>query len=142
MVFVDSDLLISCLRKKDTEVNIKARDILKWLFSSGEVRLTIFNYAELYEGTYWSPNVAKSQRILEEFLKRFEIISFSLSNSVEFAQISAELEMKGEKIGDKDGLIASIVIGENDILYTRNIEHFYRIKHLKIINWEKVKISE
>ncbi len=142
MVFVDSDLLIRCLRKNNTNVNKKARDVLKWLFLLGNVKLTIFNYAELYEGTFWSPNVAKSQRILGNFLKKFELIPFSRSNSMEFAQISAELEMKGEKIGDLDVLIASIVIGQNDVLYTRNLNHFTRIKHLKIIDWESVEIPE
>ena len=141
MVFVDTDLLISCLRKKNTPINKKARAVLKWLFQTDQVKLTIFNYAEIYEGTFWSPNVAKSQRILGEFLERFDIIQFSLSNSMEFAQISAELEMQGEKVGDMDELIASIVIGQNDVFYTRNINHFNRIKHLKVVNWELVEFD-
>jgi len=142
MVFVDTDLLISALRKNDTEVNRKARKILKRLFQTGQVKITIFNYAELYEGTFWSPNVAKSQRILNEFLKKFEVVPFSLTNSMEFAQISAELEMKGEKIGDMDELIASIVIGQDETFLTRNIQHFERIKHLKLINWEYMEIPD
>ncbi len=135
MVFVDSDLVISTLRKDNSPVNHKAREVLKTLFQTYPVKLTIFNYAELFEGTYWSPNVAKSQRILEAYLDKFEIVHFSKDNALEFARISAELELKGQSIGDLDILIASIVIGQKEVLYTRNVKHFDRIPGLSLKNW-------
>ena len=50
--------------------------------------------------------------------------------------------MKGEKIGDMDELIASIVIGQDETFLPRNIQHFERIKHLKLINWEYMEIPD
>jgi predicted nucleic acid-binding protein len=72
---------------------------------------------------------------MTQYLQKFELIHFNLKNSLEFARISAELEMNGNIIGDMDILIASIVIGNDDVLYTRNIKHFNKISSLKIINW-------
>ncbi|HUY00119.1 MAG TPA: type II toxin-antitoxin system VapC family toxin [Candidatus Deferrimicrobium sp.] len=137
MVFVDSDLIIQSLRKSDSTFSVKAKQILKELSQNQPtIKITIFNYAELIKGTYWAPNVAKSQRIIKGYLKNFEIVDFTLENAIEFARISAELEIKGQRIGDMDILIASIVIGSEDILYTKNIEHFKRISNLAIKNWE------
>ena len=138
MVFVDSDLIIQSLRKSGSPSSIKAKQTLKELFQTQDsIKITIFNYAELFKGTFWASNVAKSQRIIEDFLENFEIIGFTLENALEFARISAELDIKGEKIGDMDILIASIVIGNRAILYTRNIEHFRRITNLAIENWDQ-----
>jgi tRNA(fMet)-specific endonuclease VapC len=138
MVFVDSDLLIQSLRKSDSQTSIKAKTVMEEIFQTyPTVKITIFNYAELYKGTYLSSNVAKSQRIVKKFLENFEIVPFTLENSLEFARISAELELKGEKIGDMDILIASVIVGSGEELYTKNIDHFKRIPNLLIKNWEE-----
>lgn len=139
MVFVDSDLIIGALRKNSNDKNIQARLVLKELFAKPPVKITIFNHGELFEGTYLTSNVAKSQRIMAIFLKKFEIVPFLLENSLIFARISAELQKKGKFIGDLDILIASIVIGNNDVLYTHNIDHFKRVPDLKIIDWMEIK---
>ena len=136
MVYVDSDLVISTLRKANTQIKKNARTFLSQLRLGGVVKLTIFNYCELWEGTFWAPDVAKSQRLLGEYLKEFDIMPFSHENAKEFARLSAELQKAGKIIGDLDILIASIVIGENDILFTRNISHFDRIPGLILKNWE------
>ena len=135
VVFIDSDIIIRTLRKKNSKINNKAKEVMKNIFQESQPKITIFNYAELFEGTFWSANVAKSQRIMTQYLQKFELIHFNLKNSLEFARISAELEMNGNIIGDMDILIASIVIGNDDVLYTRNIKHFNKISSLKIINW-------
>jgi tRNA(fMet)-specific endonuclease VapC len=136
MAFIDSDLLISSLRKANTSIKKKARTFLTELRERGVIKITAFNYGELWEGTFWAPDVAKSQRLLEEYLKEFEIVPFSLENAKDFARISSELQKSGNVIGDLDILIAAIVIGEKDVLYTRNINHFDRIPGLNLKNWE------
>jgi tRNA(fMet)-specific endonuclease VapC len=138
MVFVDSDLIIQSLRKGQSSSTLKAKQVLKDLSQHHQIiKTTIFNYAELIKGTYWAPNVAKSQRIIKDFLKNFEIVDFTLENALEFARISAELDIKGLRIGDMDILIASIVIGNDDVLYTKNVDHFERIPNLILKNWEQ-----
>lgn len=140
MVFVDSDLIIASLRKKETPANRQAKDVLRYLFQEFPVRVTIFNYAELLEGAYWAENVAESQRVMKEYLKKFDIVPFTIPNAQGFACIAAELEMKGEVIGDMDMLIASIIMGQEEEIFTRNSDHFSRIPDLKVTNWMEFSV--
>ena len=54
VVFLDSDIIIRTLRKKDSPMNNRAKEIMKTLFQESRPKITIFNYAELFEGTFWS----------------------------------------------------------------------------------------
>jgi len=139
MVFVDSDLLIKCLQPKNNSINKKARNFLTNLFeNNSEVKITIYNFAELYRGAYLSKKVAINLGIIDKFLGQFELIFPTLESVKEYSRISANLKLKGQYIGDLDELIASIVICSSDILYTRNINHFARIPLLELGNWEKI----
>ena len=126
MVFVDSDR--------------QAKVVLRYLFHEFPVKVTIFNYAELLEGTYWAENVTERQRIMNEYLKKFIIVPFATPNAHEFARIAAELENKREIIGVMDLLIASIIIGQAEEIYTRNSDHFIRIPDLKVTNWMEFSV--
>jgi tRNA(fMet)-specific endonuclease VapC len=50
-------------------------------------------------------------------------------------EIYADLRKKGELISDADILIAATVLANESVLITNNIEHFKRIKTLKLENW-------
>jgi predicted nucleic acid-binding protein len=139
MVFIDTDLAIGFLSKKKTTINDQAKKIMNQIFQENAiVKLTIFNFAELYRGVYISSQVAHNLRIIVEFTNRFQIIPFLKNEAIIYSMLYAELKQKGEFVGDFDELIASIVISNDDMLYTRNIEHFKRIKLLKFRNWEEM----
>ena len=145
MVFVDSDLLVACLRplnSKKPAINnfrLKAREKLENLFSQfSNVKITIYNMAELYKGAYKSKRTAHNLRLVEAFLSRFEIIAPTTDSAKEFARVWADLELKGNEVGLLDQLIASIVITNHDILITHNVDHFGRIPLLNFENWGKV----
>ncbi len=142
MVFVDTDILVACMRPlnpqkpKANEILQKARQVLEQLFAQQPVvKITIFNYAEFYQGVYLSQHVARNLRSTDQFLAKFEISYPTPESAKEYARISAELEVKGQSIGTMDLLIASLVLLEDDELYTRNMDHFQRIPHLKFVNW-------
>ena len=138
MVFIDTDLAISFLSNKKTPITKKARIVMQHLFDENiEINFTIFNYAELIRGAYISSKVAQNLRIVEEFVKRFKIVPFTNDAAIIYAKIYADLKKRGESIGDFDELISSIVITNEDILFTRNIDHFKRINLLEYKNWTK-----
>jgi tRNA(fMet)-specific endonuclease VapC len=146
MVFVDSDLLIACLRPlvrknpKYNQILLRARQQMEELFATHSiVKTTIYNLAELYKGAYKSKNVANNLRIVEKFLERFEVITPTVESSKEFARVWADLEMKGESIGVMDILIASVVMSNEDLLVTRNIDHFGRIPLLEYVDWSIIE---
>jgi tRNA(fMet)-specific endonuclease VapC len=101
------------------------------------LKTTIFNVAELYSGVYRSTNIAREIRILEAFLKSFEVLEFGTEPSIVYGQISADLHKRGNPVGVMDELIASIVIQSNETLITANIKHFKEIPTLKYRNWKK-----
>jgi len=138
MPFIDTDLMIKCLQPQNAEINKKARTFLSNLFEThSEVKTTIYNYAELFRGAYLSKRVAHNMSLVERFLAQFSIIFPNFESIKEYSRISANLQIKGEKIGDIDELIASIVVSEEDILYTRNIRHFERVPLINIVNWDE-----
>ncbi len=143
MVFVDSDLLIKCLQPKNHPIHIQARAVLSWLFEKNQVvKTTVYNYAELFRGVYLSDRVAYNLGLVEKFLSRFEIVLPTFESMREYAQISANLRLKGENVGDIDELIASIIISTEEPFYSRNIEHFEKIPLIHLINWEDFSIEK
>jgi tRNA(fMet)-specific endonuclease VapC len=136
MVFVDSDLAIKCLQKKDKPENKKAREILAFLYDNNdEVRMTSYNHAELIRGAYLSKLVSENMQAIENLVRKFRII-FSDEKSIKiYAQTAATLRLKGEDIGDIDELIASIVVSHDDVFFTRNVDHFKRVPGIKVVNW-------
>jgi tRNA(fMet)-specific endonuclease VapC len=143
MVFVDSDIVIMCLQKRDKPENKKAREIIEHLFDTNdEVKMTAYNYAELIRGAYLSKLVSENMQAVENFVRRFTVV-FSDQESIRiYAQASATLRLKGEDIGDIDELISSITIKHGDVFFTRNTDHFNRIPGMKVVDWFAYSIPE
>ena len=144
MVFVDSDLLINCMKgmtSKSKAVNAtrkRARDVLEQVCNMHPVvRTTVFNLVELYSGAYRSKQVARNLHIIEDFLEHFEVVYPVMGSALENARLSSDLAMRGTPVGFSDLWIGSMVIYEGDILYTRNVGHFEKIPGLKIIDWSQ-----
>jgi len=71
-----------------------------------------------------------------EFLSGIEIFPLNIKEAERAAQVSDNLDAKGEKIDDNDILIAGIMLsnGITKIL-TRNTSHFEKIEGLEIITY-------
>jgi predicted nucleic acid-binding protein len=124
------------MQKKHSQLNIQAEKVLEDLWVEEEkIFVTEYNYAELIRGAYLSIKVGYSLKMIEDLMKRFEIIYSDEDSIHEYAQISANLRLKGELIGDMDQLIASIVIAHKDRLFTHNYNHFIRIPSLNLVDW-------
>ena len=132
MPILDTDILISFLRNKPKAVQF-VTDLTN---KKKSLKTTIFNVAELYSGVYRSSNIAREIRILEAFLKIFDILGFGTESSIAYGQISADLYKRGNPVGVMDELIASIVVHNDETLITANIKHFKEIPHLKFQNWK------
>jgi tRNA(fMet)-specific endonuclease VapC len=142
VVFVDADLLISCIRPlnpakpEKNKILQRARDVMEDLFATNDhVNITLYTLAELYKGVYKSQQVAYNLRLVEKYLARFELVLPNVDSAKEYARLSADLESKGQIIGIMDILIASCIISNDEILYTRNVDHFNRIPGLNLVNW-------
>ncbi len=136
MVFLDSDIVIKCLQKRDKPDNKKAREIVEYLFDNNdEVKITSYNYAELIRGAYISKLVSENMQAIENFVRRCTIVFSDIQSIEVYARTSATLRLKGENIGEIDELISSITIRHDDVFFTRNLEHFNRIPGMKVVDW-------
>ena len=134
MVILDTDLIIGYFRKVPKVIEI----ISKFKQNGTELKTTIINVGELYKGAYLSTKVNENKKKIEDFLKNIIILDLKVDAIKIYAKISAELRMKGEKIGDFDELIASITISKKETLITRNIRHYERISEISLQNWENL----
>jgi predicted nucleic acid-binding protein len=124
---LDSDILIYFL-KGNQKVVQKVLEI-----SADELFITRINYAELLFGSYNSERVKQNLDKIVPFLKKFSVLEFDEKSSHIFAQLKAKLKKEGNIIADMDLMIASIVISNNETLYTNNLKHFSRLDKLKLV---------
>jgi tRNA(fMet)-specific endonuclease VapC len=136
MVFIDSDLAIRCMQKRDKPINKKAREIMDYLSDTKDIiKMTAYNHAELIRGAYLSNLVSENMQAVENFIRQLEIVYSDAESIKIYAEVSATLSLKGEDVGDIDELISSVVIRHNDVLFSRNTDHFKRVPGLKVIDW-------
>ena len=91
---------------------------------------------ELYYGVAKSKLAAQNARALAAFLNRnMAVLDFSAADGQAAAEIRAELERKGKRIGEYDTLIAGQAFGRNLILVTANTREFGRVKGLTVEDW-------
>ena len=122
---LDTNIIVDHLRKKKI-IDEKELEV-------GAV-ISIITLGELLYGVYKSDDPGKTLTKLEENLSLLSlgIENLNYSITVEFSKIKADLEKSGQRIEDFDLLIAATAKVLNLTLVTRNLDHFKRIKGLKI----------
>lgn len=74
--------------------------------------------------------------MVDGFTHSFKSLPYTDSEAQEYARIRADLERRGERIGDFDLQIAAIAITNQLTLVTHNTGEFSRIPQLAIEDWE------
>lgn len=128
-VVIDTDILIDLLR------NItKVVDSISEMEAKGySLATTIINAFELFHGAYKSKKREKNLASTTTLLERLIILKMGLTSAQNAGRIYAELETEGQPIGLRDAIIGAIALTKGYSLATRNIEHFQKIKGLKLI---------
>lgn len=123
---VDTDVLIDHLRKK--------KDLPEQVLDDGVI--SIITLGELIYGAYKSTHPDKSLAILKQDLQLLDLGIININELImsEFGRLKADLEVKGKRLDDFDLLIASTAKVLNLSLITRNVDHFKRIKGLKLVS--------
>lgn len=131
MAILDSDILIATLRG-----NEDALRVINALKVEGQIlATTVINAYELLLGAYLHPDVKEKIIEVGTILNSLTIHSLQSQMTNLAAGISAKLIKTGAIIDFQDIAIATITIANNEILVTRNVKHFERIKELKIRKW-------
>jgi tRNA(fMet)-specific endonuclease VapC len=102
----------------------------------GEVGISVITEAELRFGLAKLPQAAQLGIVVEEFLRRIEILPWNSEAAQHYARQRAALEESGEPMGNLDLMIASQALAIGAIVVT-NDHVFRRVKGLRVEDWTK-----
>ena len=128
--YFDANICIAYMRGKNEELRDKFDAIPPEC-----IKIPAIVKGELLTGA------EKSKRQYETFAETFafcepyEIVPFEDSILLTYAKIRAALELKGQKIGANDTIIAATVLAKNGILVTNNTKEFSRVDGLQLEDW-------
>jgi len=128
---IDTDIIIYSL-KNDEHVKQKFRENQNIPKS-----ISVITYGELIYGAKKSRHIEKNLAVAYRTAELFPVIDIDRSIMDVFGEIKSNLERKGNIIEDMDILIAATALSHNLILVTNNVNHFEKIKDLRIENWKE-----
>lgn len=132
MVVLDTDVIIDFLRGDK-----KTKEKINKLSKEGELlKTTSINTFELFKGAFRS-NQSNARDELAGLLANLKVLDFGYEESEETGRVFEYLRAKGNNIDILDLMIASVAITNNEVLVTRNTNHFKRISGLELADFLK-----
>jgi tRNA(fMet)-specific endonuclease VapC len=127
---LDTNICIYIRRKKPEEV-------LRWFrtLRPGEAVLSVITFGELAYGAEESAQRGAALELLRELAQVLPVQSLPETAAESYGTIRAELERKGEMIGNNDLWIAAHAKAAGLTLVTNNEREFRRVRGLKVQNW-------
>ncbi len=105
--------------------------------SPGEAVLSVITYGELIYGASKSSQRATALEHLRQLVDLLPPLPLPQNAGETYGTVRAQLESKGESIGNNDLWIAAHALASGLILVTNNEREFCRISALKVQNWAK-----
>lgn len=103
----------------------------------GEAALSVITYGELLYGAAKSSQRTTALERLRELIHLLPALALPESSAETYGAIRAELESKGEMIGNNDLWIAAHALAAGLTLVTNNEREFRRVRGLKVQNWSR-----
>jgi tRNA(fMet)-specific endonuclease VapC len=101
----------------------------------GEAVLSVITYGELLYGAAKSAHRAAAVERLRELVHLLPALALPETAAEAYGAMRAELESKGEMIGNNDLWIAAHALAAGLTLVTNNEKEFRRVRGLKVQNW-------
>lgn len=101
-----------------------------------EVGISTVTEAELRFGVARRPDAARLKIAVEEFLVRVEVLAWDSEAAKQYAVLRAELESKGQPMGNLDMMIAAQALAAEATLVSHD-RVFQRAKGLKSVDWAR-----
>ena len=129
MVCLDTTFLVDLLRRKleaEKKLNILMR-------RSDSPCVTVVTVAELFYGAYKSENAEKEKIKINQALSGFLVLEMNEQGAEKFGQLLSALDKCGQRVNDRDVLIAAIAISKGEhIVVTRNAKDFAKIPEIVV----------
>src|SRR5216684_479393 len=127
---LDTNICIYIRRKKPEEVLRRFRTL-----KAGEAALSVITFGELVYGAEKSAQRAAALELLRELARVLPVMGLPETAAEAYGTIRAELERKGQMIGNNDLWIAAHAKAAGLTLVTNNEGVFRRVRGLKVENW-------
>lgn len=128
---LDTDTCIYALKQREPVLGrLLAQD-------REDVGLSVITEAELRAGAARSAAIAKTTRLLENFLRPLAILDFTSQDAVAYAQVRSNLERRGTPIGPMDTLLAAQALSRKLTLVSNNLREFGRVVGLRVESWAR-----
>ena len=127
---LDTNMCIYIRKKRPEEVLRRFRRL-----RPGEAVLSVITYGELLYGAAKSVHRVAAVQQLHELVTLLPAVALPENAAEAYGKIRAELESKGEMIGNNDLWIAAHAVAEGLILVTNNEKEFRRVRELRLQNW-------
>ena len=127
---LDTNICIYVRQKRPDEVLRRFRKL-----RPGEAVLSVITYGELLYGAAKSQRRVAALERLRELVNLLPALSLPETAAEAYGAIRAELEAKGEMIGNNDLWIAAHALASGLTLVTNNEREFRRVRGLKVQNW-------
>lgn len=101
-----------------------------------EVGISAVTEAELRFGVERRSEAVRLRIAVEEFLLCLEVLAWDSEAAKRYARLRADLERKGEPMGNLDMMIAAQALAAEAALVTHD-RVFGRVKGLKVEDWSK-----
>ena len=117
-------------------INEQPAQVLQRVIQAGRESLAIstVTVAELAFGVAKSTR-ADSRTKLENFLSKFPILDWGQDAAWVYGNVRKALEAKGQRIGERDLLLACQALALDATMVTNNTREFERVEGLKLENW-------
>jgi tRNA(fMet)-specific endonuclease VapC len=132
MYLLDTNVLCELIRKEPHPGMLARAELLdqRDCFAS-EITLFELRYGAMLRNdatSFW-------QRLRDELLPAVTWLQVGREVHLRAADLAADLERSGQRIGNEDCWIAATAIEHGYILVTRNEAHFSRVPGLRLENW-------
>jgi tRNA(fMet)-specific endonuclease VapC len=127
---LDTNICIYIRQRRPEEVLRRFRKL-----RPGEAALSVITYGELLYGAAKSRQRMAAMEQLRELVRLLPAQAMPESAAQSYGAIRADLESKGEMIGNNDLWIAAHALAAGLILVTNNEREFRRVRGLKVQNW-------
>lgn len=127
---LDTDIFIFIRQKKPSDVAERFNRL-----HPGEAAISVITYGELLYGAAKSARSADAFARLTALTDLLPILPVPKGAAEAYGKIRAELESKGEMIGNNDLWIAAHALESGLTLVTNNEDEFRRVRGLKVQNW-------
>jgi tRNA(fMet)-specific endonuclease VapC len=121
------------IRQKKPETLLRRFEKLR----PGEAAISVITHGELLYGAEKSVHRRRALERLQELIVVLPALALPESAAEKYSKIRAELESKGEMIGNNDLWIAAHALASGLIVVTNNDGEFRRVRGLKVQNWAK-----